>query len=39
MIATSRYILNNIASLTMDWAVLKQMLNKNVYGRYQQYIQ
>ena len=28
MIATSRYILNNIASLTMDCAVLKQTLNK-----------
>ena len=28
MIATSRYILNNIALLTMDCAVLKQTLNK-----------
>ena len=28
MIVTSRYILNNIASLTMDYAVLKQTLNK-----------
>ena len=28
MIATSRYILNNIASPTMDYAVLTQTLNK-----------
>ena len=28
MIVTSRYILNNIALLTMDCAVLKQTLNK-----------
>ena len=28
MFVISRYILNNIASLTMDCAVLKQTLNK-----------